>query len=243
MGIRRGVICASGSATRLNPLSKVTSKHLLPIYSEPMIHYGIRTLVQAGITEICLIVGGTFAGSYLQLLGNGEDFGLKRLEYVYQRTNNGIAGALALTEGFADGEDIVCLLGDNLFDQDFSSQIENFDGGATVFLKGVDDPERFGVPVFDVFGEIYRIDEKPLEPRSPFAVVGLYIFDNMVYDIIRKLEPSARGELEITDVNNAYIRMGELNYEMVEGPWFDAGSFHSLFKANEYWANKAMKED
>lgn len=241
----KGVLCCGGKGSRLGVTTQfITNKHLLLIYDEPMVFRALLTLVNAGVDEVCIVVGGQFAGSFIQLLGNGEDFGLKRLQYVFQRGEEGIAAAVALTEDFADGEDVLVLLCDNMFDEDFSQEVKDFKGGAKVFLKQVSDPERFGVPVFSEIDEdILMIEEKPKSPQSAFAVTGIYLYDGTLYDKIRTLKPSNRGELEITDVNNAYIREGRLDYSIVGGFWTDAGTHESLFKANEYWANKAMKED
>lgn len=243
----RGVILAGGEARRLRPCTLVTNKHLLPIFDRPMIYYSIEALVKAGIDEICIVVGGQFAGSFIQLLGNGEDFGLKRLEYCFQRNPGGIAQALALTEGFADGGNITCILADNCFDFNISAVVKSFTtfyrthDGAHVFLKEVQDPERFGVPFFCKEGEtILGIEEKPQNPRSNYAIVGLYLYDDTVYDRIRKLKPSSRGELEVTDLNNSYIQDGELTHSVLKGFWQDCGIPESLFRANEYWANKTL---
>ncbi|MBE9531868.1 MAG: NTP transferase domain-containing protein, partial [Proteobacteria bacterium] len=203
----KGIILAGGLGSRLRPLTKVTNKHLLPIYQKPMIYYPIECLLNAGITDILIVTGGNSAGDFLKLLGNGKEFGLKHLNYTYQEGEGGIAEALDLAEHFADGEKICVVLGDNLIEKNISKAVRDFeamDEGAMIMLKEVADPERFGVPVIDG-DKILRIEEKPDKPASNYAVTGIYMYDNAVFDIIKTLEPSARGELEITDVNNAYI--------------------------------------
>ncbi|MCI0586527.1 MAG: NTP transferase domain-containing protein [Planctomycetes bacterium] len=230
----KGVILAGGLGTRLNPLTKVTNKHLLPVYDRPMIHYPVRTLVEAGIRDLLLVTGGNNAGDFLRLLGNGSEFGLKHLNYTYQAGEGGIADALKLAEHFADGEKVCVFLGDNLVERSIRREVEAFQrqpSGARILLKEVPDPERFGVA--EVEGDrVRRIEEKPAHPRSRLAVVGIYFYDAKVFEILRPLEPSARGELEITDVNNAYLRAGVLTYGVLEGWWTDAGTFPSLLRAN-----------
>jgi glucose-1-phosphate thymidylyltransferase len=214
-------------------MTRVTNKHLLPIYDRPMVYYPIQTLVEAGITEILLVTGGNHAGDFLRLLGNGKDFGLKHLNYTYQEGEGGIAAALALCEHFADGEPICVILGDNILQKSIRPAVEKYgrrNKGATVLLKEVSDPERFGVPVLE--GErIVRIEEKPKAPRSRYAVIGVYLYDARVFDIIKTLKPSGRGELEITDVNNQYLAWGELDHGYVDGWWTDAGAIESLYRA------------
>ncbi len=229
----KGVILAGGLGTRLMPMTRVTNKHLLPVYDKPMIYYPIQCLVNAGIKDIMLVTGGNSAGDFLQLLGNGAEFGLKDLHYTYQEGGNvGIADALRLAENFADGERIVVVLGDNIIESNICKAVADFaeqPGGAKIMLKEVPDPQRFGVATVSD-GRIVRIDEKPAQPTSNLAVVGLYMYDAEVFDIIRGLEPSARGEYEITDVNNTYIDRGTLTYEVLEGWWSDAGTVESLFR-------------
>ena len=231
----KGVILAGGLGTRLRPLTKVTNKHLLPIYDKPMIHYPIETLCKAGIRDIMIVTGGTSAGDFLRLLGNGTDFGLKDIYYTYQEGEGGIADALRLCEHFAEGSRIVVILGDNILQDDIAPFVRKFerqDSGARILLKEVADPARFGVPELDG-DRIVRIEEKPAEPKSNYAVTGIYMYDERVFDFIRSLKPSGRGELEITDVNNHYIGEGDLFYDVLDGWWTDAGTFESLFRANE----------
>lgn len=231
----KGVILAGGLGTRLYPLTKITNKHLLPVYDKPMIYYPLQTLVNAGIKDIIIVTGGNNAGDFLRLLGNGSEFGLKHLNYTYQKGEGGIAEALGLAEYFADNEKIVVILGDNIVEENISPYVEEFKNqpdGAKVLLKEVPEPNRFGVPVFEN-GKIIHIEEKPKIPPSPYAVTGIYMYDHTVFDIIRTLKPSSRGELEITDVNNTYIRRGNLTYNILKGFWTDAGTFESLFRASE----------
>lgn len=231
----KGVVLAGGLGTRLLPLTKVTNKHLLPVYNRPMIYYPIQTLVNAGVTEIMLVTGGNNAGDFLKLLGNGKEFGLKHLNYTYQEGEGGIADALRLAEHFADGEPICVVLGDNLIQGSIAKAADHFRRqlkGAKILLKDVKDPQRFGVPVLE--GErIVKIEEKPIHPRSPYAVTGMYFYDPHVFGFIRSLKPSARGELEITDVNNAYIKAGMLTWDLLQGWWTDAGTIESLYLANQ----------
>lgn len=236
----KGIILAGGLGSRLYPLTYATNKHLLPVYDMPMIFYPIQTLVSAGIDEIMIVTGGPHAGDFIPVLRNGRQFGVRQLEYAYQEDSGGIAQALALTETFADGEPICVILGDNTTDADIRPAVTDFRGGATIFLKEVSDPERFGCPVF-ADGDSRRIvdiEEKPRNPESRFAVTGLYIYDELVFEHVRGLEPSARGELEITDVNNRYLHAGQLNWYELDGYWSDAGTFESLFRTNQYWASK-----
>ena len=229
----KGVILAGGLGSRLLPMTKVTNKHLLPVYDQPMIFYPLRTLVDAGITDILLVTGGNNAGDFLRLLGNGTEFGLRHLNYTYQEGEGGIADALSLAEHFADGEPICVILGDNILQRPIRSAVEHYRAqgrGATILLKEVPDPQRFGVPVFDG-DRIVAIEEKPAAPRSRYAVIGVYLYDARVFEIIRGLSPSARGELEITDVNNRYLAWGELTHEVIDGWWTDAGTVESLYRA------------
>jgi glucose-1-phosphate thymidylyltransferase len=215
------------------PLTKVTNKHLLPIYSKPMIYYPIRTLVNAGIDEILIVTGGNSAGDFLRLLGNGKEFGLKHLNYAYQEGEGGIAAALSLAEYFADQDKIVVVLGDNIIEKNIRAAADSFRKqaeGAKILLKEVPDPQRFGVPAFEG-DRIVRIDEKPSAPASNYAVIGIYMYDSKVFDFIRTLKPSERGELEITDVNNYYLRQEKLTWDVLEGWWTDAGTFDSLLNA------------
>jgi len=230
----KGVVLAGGTGSRLNPLTRVTNKHLLPIYNKPMVYYPIQTLVNAGITEILLVTGGKNAGDFLRLLGNGRDFGLKHLNYTYQEGEGGIAEALGLAEFFAAGEPICVILGDNIIEGNIRAAVESFKrqkNGAKILLKEVQDAQRFGVA--EIRGEkVLGIQEKPQAPKSNFAVVGIYFYDASVFEKIRRLKPSGRGELEITDVNNFYIEEGALSWNLLEGWWTDAGTFESLLRAN-----------
>lgn len=225
---------------RLTPLTLITNKHLLPVFDKPMVFYPIQTLVNAGIDEVLVVTGGPFAGHFLSVLKNGKDLGIKHLEFAYQEGEGGIPVALSLAEDFSDGGPIAVILGDNTTDADIRPAIESFKGGATVFLKEVPDPQRFGVAEIKE-NKILGIEEKPKEPKSNLAVTGLYIYDNCVFKIIREIKPSKRGELEITDVNNIYLKDGQLSWAMLEGYWRDAGTFDTLFEANVYWAEKARK--
>lgn len=244
----KGVILAGGVGSRLFPLTRVTNKHLLPVYDRPMIFFPIQTLVNAGITDILVVTGGQDAGDFLRLLGNGKDFGLKHINYTYQQGEGGIADALRLAEYFAAGEKICVVLGDNIIETNIISACAQFrkqEKGAHILLKEVADPQRFGVPVFDG-GRIIRIEEKPAQPKSPYAVIGIYMYDATVFDRIRKLQPSARGEFEITDVNNQFLADGTLTYSKLEGWWTDAGTFDSLLRATNLvaqgGANKVSRE-
>jgi len=231
----KGIVLAGGLGTRLYPLTKVTNKHLLPGYDKPMVYYPIEALARAGIEEVLLVTGGNNAGDFLPLLGRGEEFSLKSLSYAYQQGHGGIAAALALAEDLADGERIVVILGDNIIEKNIQAEVERFaqqEAGCRILLKEVEDPKRFGCPVFED-DRIVRIEEKPAEPRSPYAVIGIYMYDADVFDIIRTLTPSARGELEITDVHNQYLERGTLTHGVLEGWWTDAGSsFDALLRAN-----------
>ena len=230
----KGVVLAGGLGTRLRPLTSVTNKHLLPVYDQPMIYYPIQTLVNAGIADIMIVTGGNSAGDFLKLLGNGKAFGLKHLNYTYQEGEGGIAHALALVEHFSAGEPVCVVLGDNIIEGNIAAAVRAYrhqGGGAKIILKKVPDPDRFGVPELD--GQrVLRIEEKPEAPKSDYAVIGIYMYDNEVYNIIRTLAPSGRGELEITDVNNAYIKRDEMTWEELEGWWTDAGTFESLLHAS-----------
>ena len=231
----KGVILSGGLGTRLHPLTKVTNKHLLPIYDKPMIYYPIQTLINAGIDDILIVTGGNNAGDFLKLLGNGKEFGLKHINYTYQEGEGGIAEALRLAEFFASGEKVCVVLGDNIIEKNIRRAVKNFQKqkeGAKILLKEVSDPQRFGVP--ELRGDrIIRIEEKPKEPKSQYAVIGVYLYDNDVFNIIKTLKPSNRGELEITDVNNRYIEKGLMTWDILEGWWTDAGTFESLLRANQ----------
>ncbi|HKZ81519.1 MAG TPA: sugar phosphate nucleotidyltransferase [Pyrinomonadaceae bacterium] len=230
----KGVVLAGGLGSRLRPLTAVTNKHLLPVYNQPMIYYPIQTLVNAGLTDIMIVTGGNSAGDFLKLLGNGKAFGLKHINYTYQEGEGGIAEALSLVEHFAAGDPVCVVLGDNIIEGNIRSAVRAYrhqGGGAKIMLKRVPDPERFGVPKLDG-PNVLKIEEKPESPQSDYAVIGIYMYDGEVYDIIRTLKPSRRGELEITDVNNAYIERGEMTWEELEGWWTDAGTFESLLRAS-----------
>jgi glucose-1-phosphate thymidylyltransferase len=230
----KGIVLAGGLGSRLRPLTSVTNKHLLPVYDQPMIYYPIQTLVNAGITDIMIVTGGNSAGDFLKLLGNGKAFGLKHLNYTYQEGEGGIAAALGLVEHFAAGNPVCVILGDNIIQGNIRDAAEAYrrqPSGAKILLKKVPDPQRFGVPVIEG-ANVVRIDEKPKSPQSQYAVIGIYMYDAKVFDIIRTLKPSGRGELEITDVNNAYIDRKELTWDELEGWWSDAGTFESLLYAS-----------
>ena len=230
----KGIVLAGGLGKRLYPLTRVSNKHLLPVYNKPMVYYPIQTLVDAGITDILIVTGGTHAGEFLRLLGNGKEFGLKHINYTYQEGEGGIAEALKLAEHFSGGDKIVVILGDNIIEKDIKKPVQDFikqPKGARILLKKVEDPERFGVAEFRG-KKIVSIEEKPKKPKSDYAVTGIYMYDSEVFDIIKKLKPSGRGELEITDANNAYLKRGELEYSMLEGWWTDSGTFESLLNAN-----------
>ena len=239
----KGIILAGGLGTRLYPLTKITNKHLLPVYDKPMIYYPLTTLVDAGITEIMIVTGGDHAGNFLRLLGNGYEFGLKGINYAYQEKEGGIAEALGLAEHFADGDKIVVILGDNIIEKSIKDQVQEFAGqssGGRVLLKEVDNPERFGVVEFDE-DKIVGIEEKPKKPKSNSIVTGIYMYDAQVFDFIKTLDPSDRGELEITDVNNMYLKKGELEYSNLDGWWTDAGTFDSLIHASNLVAKGKNK--
>jgi len=229
----KGIVLAGGTGSRLFPLTKITNKHLLPIYDKPMIYYPIQTLVDAGIKDLMIVTGGRNSGDFLRLLANGKEFGLKHINYTYQEGEGGIADALALTEHFAEGSKICVILGDNIIEKSIAQAVRDFERqerGAKILLKEVPDAERFGVA--EIQGDrISGIEEKPARPKSNFAVTGIYMYDETVFDKTRTLKPSARGELEITDVNNAYIREGTMTFNYLDGWWTDAGTFDSLLRA------------
>lgn len=236
----KGIILAGGNGTRLSPMTKVTNKHLLPVYDRPMIYYPIQCLVNAGIRDIMIVTGGNNAGDFLELLGNGSEFGLKELHYTYQEGAGGIAHALKLTEDFVDGDKSVVILGDNIIEQNIKTAVADFftqKEGAKILLKQVDDPTRFGVADVDGSGVVKSIVEKPENPASDLAVIGIYMYDHKLFDIVSKLKPSKRGELEITDVNNAYIEAGTMSSQVLEGWWTDAGTVESLYKATQLVAD------
>ena len=231
----KGIVLAGGLGSRLYPLTKVTNKHLLPVYNEPMIYYPIRILVNAGINEILIVTGGNNAGDFLRLLENGKDFGLKHINYTYQQGEGGIAAALSMAEHFADNDKIVVVLGDNIIENNIKVAVDKFRAqkeGARILLKEVMDPQRFGVPVFEG-KRIIRIEEKPKHPASNYAVIGIYMYDWRVFEFIKSLKPSQRGELEITDVNNFYIAENKMEWDVLEGWWSDAGTFESLQTAGQ----------
>ena len=232
----KGIILAGGSGSRLYPLTKVTNKHLLPVYDKPMIYYPLQTLIDAGISDILIVSGRGHAGHFLELLGSGNEFGV-RLTYEIQEEAGGIAQALHLAEDFAKGDDIAVILGDNIFEGGFKKEFDNFEDGAKIFLKEVPDANRFGVA--EIEGDkVISIEEKPNTPKSNYVVTGLYLYDNTVFEIISTLKPSDRGELEITDVNNSYIKNSKMVFSVIEGFWSDAGTFESLFRASELVKNK-----
>jgi glucose-1-phosphate thymidylyltransferase len=239
----KGVVLAGGTGSRLFPLTKITNKHLLPIYDKPMIYYPIQTLVDAGIREILVVTGGRNSGDFLRLLANGREFGLKHLDYTYQEGEGGIADALALAEHFADGQKICVVLGDNIIEGNVRDAVEDFKkqpSGAKILLKEVADAERFGVAEIRD-GRIVGIEEKPKRPKSNYAVIGIYMYDETVFEKVRALVPSGRGELEITDVNNAYIREGSMTFGHLNGWWTDAGTFESLLRAANLMAQTHAK--
>jgi glucose-1-phosphate thymidylyltransferase len=230
----KGVILAGGLGSRLQPLTRITNKHLLPVHDQPMIYYPIKTLINAGIEDIMIVTGGNSAGDFLRLLGNGKEFGLKHLNYTYQEGEGGIADALSLVEHFADDRPICVVLGDNIIERNIRKPADDYrrqGKGAKILLKKVDDAQRFGVPELDG-DKVVRIEEKPSTPKSEYAVTGIYFYDPTVFDIIKTLVPSGRGELEITDVNNHYIDRGEMTWDELEGWWTDAGTFESLLRAS-----------
>jgi glucose-1-phosphate thymidylyltransferase len=244
MRIMKGIVLAGGSGSRLYPLTKITNKHLLPIYDKPMIYYPIQTLVDAGIRDILVVTGGKNAGDFLRLLANGKNFGLKHIGYTYQEGEGGIADALALAEHFADGDKICVILGDNIIQGTIRGAVDQFRqqaSGASILLKKVKDAERFGVA--EIAGaRIVNIEEKPKRPKSDFAVTGIYLYDATVFDKVKSLVPSGRGELEITDVNNAYIREGTMTFSFLEGWWTDAGTFDSLLRAGQLVAQSRQPQ-
>jgi glucose-1-phosphate thymidylyltransferase len=241
----KGIVLAGGLGTRLMPCTKVTNKHLLPVYDKPMIYYPLRTLVNAGLEDIMIVTGGNNAGDFLRLLGNGKEFGLKDISYTYQEGEGGIADALRLAENFIEEDKMVVMLGDNIIRDDISGAVKEFEKqekGAKIFLKEVSNPEKFGVAEIER-GRVVNIEEKPPKPKSSYAVIGLYMYDRDVFEIIKTLKPSGRGELEITDVNNEYIKRGTMTYSIIKEWWGDAGtSFEALFRAGSL-VREALKDN
>lgn len=237
----KGVILAGGLGTRLRPLSNITNKHLLPVYNKPMILYPLETLKRSGITEIMIVCGREHAGHFMQFLGSGKEFGVQ-LSYALQDVNDGgIADALSYAEAFADKGPVAVVLGDNIFENDFKKSVSKFKNGAMVFFKKVSDPNRFGVPVFSKDGKkVVRIEEKPKKPKSSYAKIGFYLFDATVFSVIKTLKSSVRGELEITDAINHYVRKGEISFDFIRGTWLDAGTIESLFEASVFVRNKKL---
>ncbi len=236
----KGIILAGGSATRLRPLTKITSKQLLPVYDKPMIFYPIETLARAGIKEMLIIVAPQYAGHFLNLLGSGKDLGLK-FSYEVQEEPKGLADAFIVGENFIGSDPVTMILGDNIFEHDFASDIQEFKQGARIFAKEVHDPERFGVVEFDEKFKVLSIVEKPEHPKSNFAAVGIYIYDNRVIKFAKELQPSERGEIEIVDLHNKYLEKGELDVRIIEGMWEDAGTFDSLLRVSNFM--EARKKD
>jgi glucose-1-phosphate thymidylyltransferase len=234
----KGIILAGGRATRLRPLTLVTSKQLLPIYDQPMIYYPLNTLIKSGIKDILIIIAPDYSGHYLNLLGTGQDFGA-HFSYIVQKEPRGLADAFILGKTFIGNDCVTMILGDNIFDQDFSSEINSFKSGAMVFAKKVPDPQRFGVVEFDKNMKVISIEEKPALPKSNYAVVGLYTYDSSVVDIAENLKPSARGEIEITDLNNIYLQKGQMKVNIFDSLWEDAGSFDSLLRVSNYMQQKS----
>ena len=229
----KGVILCGGLGKRLEPLTRITNKHLLPVYNKPMVYYPIQTLVDAGIKDIMIVTGGNNAGDFLRLIGNGQEFGLRHINYTYQRGEGGIAEALSLTEHFVDRSKVVVILGDNLIGGSIKRYVDKFklqDQGARVLVKKVNDPERFGVAQIKN-GKIISIEEKPKTPKSNFVITGIYMYDEKVFDIVKTLKPSGRGEMEITDVNNAYLKAKQLYYDILGGWWTDCGLPETLYRA------------
>lgn len=237
----KGIILAGGKATRLRPLTKVTSKQLLPVYNKPMIYYPLETLLAAGINEILIIVSPEYAGHFLNLLGSGREFNAK-FSYEIQDEPRGLADAFIVGESFIGDDSVAMILGDNIFEHDFSEQIKSFHDGARIYAKEVHDPERFGVVEFDKDNKVISVEEKPKKPKSNFAAVGMYVYDNKVIEYAKKLKPSKRGEIEITDLNNTYLKKGKLSVDIIEGIWEDAGTFESLLRVSNLMAAKAEKE-
>ncbi|MFA6339069.1 MAG: sugar phosphate nucleotidyltransferase [Candidatus Paceibacterota bacterium] len=238
----KGIILAGGLGTRLYPLTKITNKHLLPVYNKPMITYALETLKNSSINDILIVCGKEHAGHFMSFLGSGKDCGIKLSYAIQEKDNGGIADALSCAEDFVDKENVAVILGDNIFEKDFKKEVKAFKNGAMAFFKEVSDPERFGVPEFDKTGKkLIKIEEKPEKPKSNYAQVGFYLFDNSVFSITKKLKPSKRGELELTDVNNNYLSRGKLSFSIINGEWLDAGTFDSLLEASNRIAKMQNK--
>lgn len=236
----KGIVLAGGRATRLRPLTSITSKQLLPVYDKPMIFYPIQTLLNAGITDILIIIAPDYSGHFLNLLGSGAELGAK-FSYAVQKEPKGLADAFIVGESFIGSDSVTMILGDNIFDPDFSPDLKNFKSGAQVYAKKVDDPERFGVVEFDQNNKAVSIEEKPANPKSNYAVVGLYTYDNQVVNIAKNLKPSDRGEIEITDINKEYLKRNQIKVELFDSLWEDAGSFDSLLRVSNIMAEKSKK--
>lgn len=236
----KGIILAGGNATRLRPLTKITSKQLLPVYNKPMIYYPIETLKRAGIKEILIIVAPEYSGHFLNLLGSGIDMDLN-FSYEVQQEPGGLPEAFLIGKEFIGDDDVALILGDNIFDHDFTESLNTFKKGGRIFAKKVPDPERYGVVEFDDDKKVVSIEEKPKKPKSSFAAVGFYIYDNRVIDFAKNLKPSSRGELEIVDLHNKYLELGELDVNIIEGMWEDAGTFDSLLRVNNLIAEKVKR--
>ena|SRR3989344_1926360 len=233
----KGIVLAGGKAKRLHPLTKITSKQLLPVYNKPMIYYPIETLARAGINDILIIVSPEYAGHFLNLLGSGKEMGLN-FAYEVQEEPRGLADAFVIGENFIAGDDVAMILGDNIFEHDFTESIKSFKSGARIFAKKVPDPARFGVVEFDENNKVLSIVEKPTNPKSDYAVVGFYIYDNEVAKHAKNIKPSGRGEIEIVDLHNKYLERGNLDVEIIEGMWEDAGTFDSLLRVSNFFADK-----
>ena len=238
----KGIILAGGKATRLRPLTSITSKQLLPVYNKPMIFYPIETLINSGIKDILIIISPDYSGHFLNLLGDGKEFGA-RFSYAVQKEPKGLADAFIIGADFIGNDDVTMILGDNIFEENFSEQIQNFKSGAMVFAKKVDDPERFGVVEFDENKKAISIEEKPTNPKSNYAVVGLYTYDNRVVEFAKNLAPSPRGEIEVTDINNIYLKNGEISVNIFDTLWEDAGTFDSLLRVSNIMAEKAKAQN
>lgn len=238
----KGIILAGGSGTRLNPLTRVTSKQLLPIYDQPMIYYPLQTLLEGGIEEVLIITAPAHAGDFLNFLGSGKEFNAK-FTYEIQDAPAGLAQGLSLAETFVGDDSCVMVLGDNIYEHNFRKEINDFTSGARIFVKAVPDPERFGVVEMDENGQVLSIEEKPKKPKSNLAQTGMYMYDEHVFDLIRELEPSERGEFEITDLNNVYLKREALAVSVIEGEWIDAGTFESLFHATQLRRQQILKDN
>jgi len=237
----KGVILAGGLGTRLRPLTLITNKHLLPVYNKPMILYPLETLKRSGVTDIMIVTGREHAGHFMNFIGSGGQYGVKCSFAIQDMNNGGIADALRSAEDFSRGQSVAVILGDNIFEQDFAKDVASFNGGAKVFFKAMNDPHRFGVPVFDKAGKtVVKIEEKPKKPKSKFAQTGFYLYDNDIFSIIKTLKPSGRSELEITDANNVYLKKGKLSHGIIKGLWSDAGTFESLLRVAHEVAKRAV---